>query len=275
MLVNSNRLLNDAYKNGYAIGAYNVNNLEWASCILKACEEDKAPVILAFTEGALSYIGGYHIAVGLIKSLVKDLNITIPFVIHLDHASSCESCKKAIDAGFTSVMLDASDKSFNDNVDMVSKVVEYAHSKNVSVEAELGSMDSNNLCSTEECNEFVISTGIDSLAPAIGNKHGFYSDEDDLNFELLGGICKETKVPLVLHGGSFLDKKKITTAIFCGISKININTELQDAWATEVKQFLKENPEAIDPRKIIGSGRLAIEKKVREKNALFGSKNKA
>ena len=272
MLVNGIDIINKAYKEGYAIGAYNVNNIEWAKVILEACQDDKAPVILAFTENAVKYIGGYGVAVSIVKSLIKDQNIDIPVVIHLDHAKSFESCKRAIDSGFTSVMIDASDKDFNENEEIVSKVAKYAHDKNVAVESELGNIDTNTLCTAYDCKEYVINTGIDFLAPAIGNKHGFYSSLDELEYNLLGEICKEVKIPLVLHGGSFLDNNKINTAIFCGVSKININTELQDAWAKAVKEYLKNNPDEYDPRKIIGSGISAIKKKVHEKNIIFGSK---
>ena len=283
MLVNSNIIFSDAAKKGYAIGAYNINNLEWAKYILEACEDDKSPVFLAFTEGAIDYIGGYNVAYNIIKTLIDELSITVPVVLHLDHGRTFESCKKAIDAGFTSVMIDASHKSLEENIDLTCIVTEYAKKHNVSVEAELGNIGDEEEreqnfgknCDIQECKEFVISTGIDSFAPAVGCKHGIYNEQPKLDFELLGAVCKETKIPLVLHGGSFLDDNKIRTAIFCGVCKININSEIQHAWASEVKNYINNNEDVIDPRKIISSGELAIKKVVHEKNKLFGSKNRA
>lgn len=283
MLVNSNVIFSDAAKKGYAIGAYNINNLEWAKYVLEACEDDKSPAVLAFTEGAIDHIGGYNVAYNIIKTLIDELSITVPIVLHLDHGRTFESCKKAIDAGFTSVMIDASHKSLVENIDLTCRVTEYAKKHNVSVEAELGNIGDEEgteltyarNCDIQECKEFVISTGIDSFAPAVGSMHGMYLKQPKLDFELLGAVCKETKIPLVLHGGSFLDENKIKTAIFCGVCKININSEVQHAWASEVKNYLNNNTYVIDPRKIIASGELAIKKVVHEKNKLFGSKNRA
>ncbi len=283
MLVNSNELLKLALKDNYAVPAYNINNLEWARYILEACQDDKSPVILAVSEGAASYMGGYKVVSSLVKSLLDELKITIPVVLHLDHGKSFEVCKKAVDAGFTSVMIDASSKPFEENIDETLKVVEYASDREVSVEAEIGSLneEDNNDNNTsiystpEEAKDFVFQTNINSLAPAIGNKHGLYKGEPKLDYELLGAICKSVKIPLVLHGASGLDENKIKTAIFCGITKININTDIQLAWAEEVKHYIENNPEEYDPRKIISSGKSAIKKVVHEKNRLFDSVNRA
>lgn len=274
MLVNSNLILSNALKGEYAIAQYNINNLEWTRFILEACQEDKSPVILGVSEGAIKYIGGFETVTNLVKSLIKDLNITIPVVLHLDHGSTVDICKNAIDSGFTSVMLDASTKSFEDNVKDTNEVINYAKKKNVSVEAEIGSIGGENT-SVDEAREFVIQTGVDSLAPAIGNLHGVYKKEAKLDFDLLGGISKTVKIPLVLHGASGLDENKIKTAIFCGVSKININTDLQIAWSLSVRNYLNYEKEVYDPRKIIRSGEVALKKKVHEKNKLFGSINKA
>ncbi len=283
MLVNSNELLKSALQNNYAVPAYNINNLEWARYILEACEDDKSPVILAVSEGAVSYMGGYKVVSSLVKSLLDELKITIPVVLHLDHGKSFEVCKKAVDAGFTSVMIDASSKPFEENIDETLKVVKYANDRGVSVEAEIGSLneDDNNdniasIYSTpEEAKNFVFQTNVNSLAPAIGNKHGLYKGEPKLDYELLGSICKVVKIPLVLHGASGLDENKIKTAIFCGISKININTDIQLAWSKEVRYYIENNPNEYDPRKIISSGKNAIKKVVHEKNRLFDSVNRA
>ncbi len=282
MLVNSDSLLSMASKEGYAVPAYNINNLEWARFILEACQEDKSPVILAVTEKSISYFGGTKVIYNMVKGLVDELSITIPVVLHLDHGSSVEICKKAIDSGFTSVMMDASRKSMQDNVSDTNEVISYAANKNVSVEAEIGVLNEeegesleNDSVTPEDAKEFVLQTGVSSLAPSVGNKHGIYKDEPKLDFELLGLICKSVKIPLVLHGASGLNDNMIKTAIFCGVAKININTDLQIVWADAVRRFLDYNKKEYDPRVIIASGEQAIKKMVHYKNNLFGSKNRA
>lgn len=282
LLVNSDSLLSMASKEGYAVPAYNINNLEWARFILEACQEDKSPVILAVTEKSISYFGGTKVVYNMVKSLIDELSITIPVVLHLDHGSSVEICKKAIDSGFTSVMMDASRKSMQDNVSDTNEVISYAANKNVSVEAEIGVLNEeegepleNDSVTPEDAKEFVLQTGVSSLAPSVGNKHGIYKDEPKLDFELLGLICKSVKIPLVLHGASGLNDNMIKTAIFCGVAKININTDLQIVWADAVRRFLDYNKKEYDPRVIITSGEQAIKKMVHYKNNLFGSKNRA
>lgn len=274
MLVNGIDLIKKASKEDFAIPAYNINNLEWAKFILEACNVDRSPVILGVSESAVKYFGGYKTVHNVVNSLIKDLKIKIPVVLHLDHGKSFESCKEAIDAGFTSVMIDASDKSLEDNIETTKKVVEYATPKQVCVEAELGALEGE-CTSVDEAEQFVSETGINTLAPAIGNKHGIYDKDFDINFELLGEICKKTKVPLVLHGASGLDDNKIKTAIFCGVSKININTDLQLIWSKSVKLFLQNNPREYDPRKIIKSGEDNFKSIIHYKNNLFGSTNRA
>lgn len=278
MLVNSNALLINALKKGYAIPSYNINNLEWAKDVLEACDEDNSPVILAVSEKTVSYLGSCKIISSMIKSLISELNIKVPVVLHLDHGTSFESCKKAIDAGFTSVMIDASSFPLDENVRVTNQVIDYARSRGVSVEAEIGalsSLDGNPVLTTlEEAGEFVALTNVDALAPAIGNAHGVYKKTPEIDFELLGAICKEVRIPLVLHGASGLDDNKIKTAIFCGVSKINVNTDLMLAWSLAVRQYLADNPEAYDARKIIGAGKKALKKIIHVKNKLFGSKNK-
>lgn len=283
MLVNSNALLINALKEGYAIPSYNINNLEWTKFILEACNSDRSPVILAATPSAINYFGGYKIIYAVVKNLIDELNIKVPVVLHLDHAGNFEACKSAIDAGFTSVMIDASNKSLEENIEITNRVVEYATSRGVSVEAEFGSLNETSdellqgysYTDVESSKEFVIATGINSFAPSVGNCHGIYKSDAKIDFELLGAICKNVKVPLVLHGASGLDDNKIKTAIFCGVSKININTDLQIAWSNEVRKYLEEKKEVYDPRKIIKSGEYALKRVVHEKNELIGSKNKA
>lgn len=278
MLVNSNSLLNNALKEGYAIPAYNINNLEWTKYILEACDEDKSPVILAVTEKTIEYFGGFKVVYNVVKSLIDELKIKVPVVLHLDHGSSIEACKKAIDEGFTSVMLDASKKSFDKNANDTIEVINYAKEKNVSVEAELGTINSketSEYTSASESKDFVLQTGVDSLAPSIGNKHGIYETTPNLDFERLGEICKLCKIPMVLHGASGLDDNKIKTAIFCGVCKININTDLQVVWANAVRDFLSYDKKVYDPRKIISSGETEIKKLIYKKNSILGSKNRA
>lgn len=274
MLVNSRELLIKASKDGYAIGAYNINNLEFSRYILEACNEDKAPVIIAVSEPAINYMGGYEVVSSIVRSLINDLNIKVPVVLHLDHAKSFESCKKAIDKGFTSVMIDASDKTLEENILITNKVKEYADPRGVTVEAELGSL-TGLYTDVNDCMSFISETKVDSLAPSIGNKHGIYKEEANLNFELLGNICKEAKLPLVLHGASGLDDNKIKTAIFCGVSKININTDIQLVWSKKVREFINENKNVYDPRLIIASGKQAVKDLIHEKNELLESKRKA
>ena len=274
MLVNIKNILENAYKNEYAVPAYNINSIEWAKFILEACNEDKSPVILEVTPSSIEYIGGYETVYNAVKSLIKELNIKVDVALHLDHAKDFETCKKAIDAGFRSVMIDASNKVLDENIDIVSKVVEYAHNNNTCVEAELGSIDGEK-CSYEEVEKFVEETGIDTFAPAVGNKHGIYTTDADIDFELLGSISKLVKLPIVLHGASGLDENKITTAIFCGVAKININTDLQYAWAEGVRKYLEYDKDVYDPRKIIGSGSSEIKRVIHQKNILLKSINKS
>lgn len=283
MLVNSNHLLESALKEGYAVPSYNINNIEWTRFILEACNDDKSPVILAVTPGSVNYFGGYKVVYNVVKSLIDELNVKVPVVLHLDHGKSFFDCKNAIDSGFTSVMVDASDKELDENIKITNEVIEYASKRNVSVEAELGSFGGDDekkqgeysYTNIESSKEFVIATGVDSLAPSVGNFHGVYEKQPFLDFELLGAICKNVKIPLVLHGASGLDENKIKTAIFCGVSKININTDLQIAWSNAVRNYLKENKEVYDPRKIIKSGEHALKAEIHRKNILFESKNKA
>ena len=281
MLINSNLILGKALKEGYAVPAYNINNLEWTRFILEACNEDKSPVILGITPKTVQYFGGYKLVVALVRNMIKELKINIPVVLHLDHASSFEECKSAIDAGFTSVMIDVSDRLLEENIRITSLVVDYAKEKNVSVEAELGDFGSDDITYSnylyarlDECKNFVIDTSIDSLAACIGNKHGIYDGSESLDFNLLGAICKEVKIPLVLHGASGLDENKIKTSVFCGVAKVNINTDLQVAWATAVRKYLDYDKDVYDPRKIIKSGEKELKKIIHEKNNILGCKNK-
>ena len=280
MLVNFNVMLNNAKKGHYAVPHFNINDLEWTKYILEECQELNVPVILGVSEGAAKYMGGYNTIVGMVKGLIEDLEITIPVCLHVDHGQSFETCKKAIDAGFTSVMIDASKYEIDENIKITKEVVEYAHARGVSVEAEVGHIGGteDNITSTEtnatldECQEIFLGTGIDALAPALGSVHGFYKGEPNLNFERMSLINRSLPIPLVLHGGSGIPDDKIKKAIECGTSKINVNTELQAAWSAAVREFLNDDTKAYDPRKVIGSGEKAIKAKIREKVQLFSTK---
>lgn len=277
MLVNSKEILEKAKQGNYAVPHFNINNLEWTRYILEEMQELNSGVILGVSEGAIKYMGGVNVVANLVKSLIKDLNIQIDVVLHLDHGSSFEICQKCIDAGFTSVMIDASHYPLLENINITKRVVEYAHSKNVTVEAEIGQiggseddMEGKNYnAKLEDVITLVNSTHIDSIAPALGSVHGLYKGKPNLDFITMKKISENVSIPLVLHGGTGIPDNLIQEAIRNGINKININTELQIAWASEVRKFLKENETAYDPRKVIASGEKAIKKVVKEKTKLF------
>ena len=277
MLVNSKEILEKAKQGNYAVPHFNINNLEWTRYILEEMQELNSDVILGVSEGAIKYMGGVNVVANLVKSLIKDLNIQIDVVLHLDHGSSFEICQKCIDAGFTSVMIDASHYPLLENINITKRVVEYAHSKNVTVEAEIGQiggseddMEGKNYnAKLEDVITLVNSTHIDSIAPALGSVHGLYKGKPNLDFITMKKISENVSIPLVLHGGTGIPDNLIQEAIRNGINKININTELQIAWASEVRKFLKENETAYDPRKVITSGDKAIKKVVKEKTKLF------
>lgn len=276
MLVNSREMLLEAKQKKYAVPQFNINNLEWTKNILEKCQEMNLPVILGVSEGAIKYMGGCNTVVGMVKGLIQDLNITIPVCLHVDHGQSFEMCKKAIDAGFTSVMIDASKHPLEENLAITKQVVDYAHMHNVTVEAEVGHIGgtednitaTSNNATLEDCLE-IAKAGIDSLAPALGSVHGLYKGDPNLDFETMKNINETLPIPLVLHGGTGIPEADIKKAIECGISKININTELQIAWHDGVVEFIKNDNETYDPRKVIGSGKENMMKAIEEKNKMF------
>ncbi|APH03362.1 class II fructose-bisphosphate aldolase [Bacillus weihaiensis] len=283
-LVSMTEMLNKAKDNGYAVGQFNLNNLEFTQAILQAAQEEKSPVILGVSEGAARYMGGFKTVVKMVEGLLEDYSITVPVAIHLDHGSSFDKCKEAIDAGFTSVMIDASHHPFEENIETTSKVVEYAHSKGVSVEAELGTVGGQEddviaegviYADPKECDELVKRTGIDCLAPALGSVHGPYKGEPNLGFAEMEEIANLTGMPLVLHGGTGIPTKDIQKAVSFGTAKINVNTENQIASAKVVRQVLADKPEEYDPRKYLGPARDAIKETVIGKMREFGSSNQA
>ena len=268
MLVNSNKMLEIARSKNEVVFQFNINNLEWTKIILLKCNELGVPVILGASEGAIKYMGGYFVVSSLVKALIKDLGVSIDVCLHLDHGSSFDSCKMAIDAGFTSVMIDASKLELDDNIRETKRVVDYAHQFNVSVEAEIGhvggiedNVSSNILLADyDECLRFVRETNIDSLAPAIGTVHGIYKGELNIDYDLITKLRNNLSVPLVMHGGSGLSHDILRKAILCGISKININSDMQSVWHDEVVKFIQSNPSVYDPRKVIMSGKDSMDK---------------
>ena len=266
MLVNGKKMLEEARRNRSVVYHFNINNLEWTRIILEECNKLAVPVILGVSEGAIKYMGGPDVVVSITKSLIKDLKIETDVCLHLDHGSSFESCKAAVDAGFTSVMIDASKLELTDNIRETKKVVDYAHQYNVTVEAEIGHVGGMEdgvvgsilLADFDECVKFVDETGIDSLAPAIGTVHGIYKGELNIDFDLIKKLHDSIDIPLVMHGGSGLDHSILKKAILCGINKINVNSDIQSVWHDEVVKFINDNPDVYDPRKVIMSGEKAM-----------------
>lgn len=280
MLVNFIDMLQKAKEEHYAVPHFNINNLEWTKYILEECNKLNIPVIIGVSEGAAKYMGGFIAVSSMVRGMIESLSINIPVCIHLDHGSTYENCVSAIDAGFTSVMIDASKHPLEENISITKKVVEYAHARGVSVEAEVGhiggtedNITGNSLNATlDDCIKLYEATGIDSLAPALGSVHGFYKDEPNLDFITMKSINEALPIPLVLHGGSGIPEDKIKTAISCGISKININTELQSVWSKALRKYLSENETVYDPRKIIGSGEQAIKDEIDKIVTIFGTR---
>lgn len=283
-LVSMKEMLNNALAGKYAVGQFNINNLEWTQAILDAAQAEQSPVILGVSEGAARYMGGFKVITAMVAALIDEKKITVPVAIHLDHGSSFEKCKEAIDAGFTSVMIDASHHPFAENIETTKKVVDYAHAKGVSVEAELGTVggqeddviaDGVVYADAQECLELVTKTGIDCLAPALGSVHGPYKGEPNLGFKEMEEICELTKMPLVLHGGTGIPTHDIQKSISLGTAKINVNTENQIVFAKVAREILTTDLEVYDPRKFLGPGKEAIKETVIGKIREFGSNGKA
>lgn len=220
-LVSMTDMLNKALEGKYAVGQFNINNLEWTQAILGAAEEEKSPVILGVSEGAARHMGGFTTVVKMVEGLIHDMKISVPVAIHLDHGSSFDKCKDAIDAGFTSVMIDGSHHPIAENIEMTKKVVEYAHAKGVSVEAEVGTVGGQEddviggiqYADLNECIALVKETGVDTLAPALGSVHGPYHGEPNLGFKEMEEIRDAVKLPLVLHGGTGIPLHDIQKSI--------------------------------------------------------------
>ena len=287
MLVSAKEMLQKAKAEGYAVAQININNLEWIKAVLSTVEELKSPVILGVSEGAAKYMGGYENVMAMVSTLDKAMNITVPVAVHLDHGSY-EGAFKAIRAGFTSVMFDGSHYPLEENLKKTQEVVAVAHAVGVSVEAEVGSIGgeedgvvgAGELADPEEC-RIIAATGVDLFAAGIGNIHGKYpANWKGLDFGVLKTVSEVTNgVPLVLHGGTGIPADQITKAISLGIAKINVNTELQLAFAAATRKYIEEGKDleskGFDPRKLLNPGYLAMKQVIKDKLTMFGSVNKA
>ncbi len=283
MLVSMKDMLTKAQEGKYAVAQININNLEWTKAVLEVVSETNSPVILGVSEGAAKYMGGYTTVSNMVNGLMKDMNISVPVTLHLDHGQTFESCKKAIDAGFTSVMIDGSHHPIDENIVITKEVVDYAHSKGATVEAEVGTVGGEEdgviggikYADLEECKRMVNEANIDALAAALGSVHGEYDGDPVLGFDEMKEISDATKAPLVLHGGSGIPEEQIKKAIERGHAKINVNTECQQAFTKATKEFLESGTTVYDPRKVLAPGKEAIKKVVKEKLEEFGSLSKA
>ncbi|WP_213950684.1 class II fructose-1,6-bisphosphate aldolase [Tepidanaerobacter syntrophicus] len=281
MLVSSKEMLNKARQNNYAIAAFNIHNLETLKATVEAAKEERAPLILQTTPGTCEYAGiDYLVAMAHTASNKAD----IPIALHLDHGNSLDLAIKCIDAGYTSVMIDGSMLPFNENVSLVKQVVEYAHKKQVQVEAELGHISGveENISSShevltdpKEAAEFVNRTGVDSLAIAAGTAHGVYKGKPEIHFDIIQNIRQLVNVPLVLHGCSGVPEEDVKQAIKCGICKINIATDIKIAFADELKKFFVSQPDETDPRKYFKPAIKAVKDVVKSKIHMAESYNKA
>jgi len=276
-------LLERAMAGGYAVGAFNTNNLEITLSIVEAAAAERSPLILAVSPGAMKYAGVAYLAA---IARVASEEIDVPMSLHLDHGTNLEEVRTALDHGFSSVMIDGSALPFEENVSLTREVVEMAHARGASVEGELGRLvGTEDLVSVSEreasmtdpdqAAEFVERTGIDALAVSIGNAHGWYKGEPELDFVRLRRIREKVSVPLVLHGASGIPDEMIREACSIGVDKINIDTEVRDAFRRGVADFLQRNPEIIDPRKILTPAREAMREVVARKMRLFGCAGKA
>lgn len=285
-IVSMKEMLEKAKDEGYAVGQFNLNNLEYTQAILQAAEEEQSPVILGVSEGAARYMGGYKLAYAMVKALMEEYGTTVPVAMHLDHGPNFEQCALAIHAGFKSVMIDASHLPLDENIAITKKVVELAHLHGASVEAELGRIGGQEddlivedaeaaYAIPSECEKLVQETNVDCFAPALGSVHGPYKGEPNLGFKQMEEIMNLTNVPLVLHGGTGIPTEDIQRAISLGTAKINVNTENQIVQTKKVREILAEDPDVYDPRKYLGPSREAIKETVISKMREFGSSNKA
>lgn len=287
VLVSAKEMIEKAHEGHYAIGAFNINNMEWTKAILAACQQANSPVILQVSEGAAKYMCGFKQCVDMVKNIHDHMGITVPVALHLDHGTF-EGAKACIEAGFTSVMFDGSHYDFAENLEKSKEIIKLAHSQGVSVECEVGGIggtedgvtSNGELADPKECAE-IASLGVDFLAAGIGNIHGVYPEDwTGLNFERLAEIDAAVNgKPLVLHGGSGIPFDQVHKAITMGVSKINVNTDLQLVFAKATREYIEAGKDisgkGFDPRKLLKPGSDAIVAKVIEMVNQFGSADKA
>ncbi len=287
MLVSVTEMLKKAKEEKYAVGQFNINNLEWTKAILQTAQECNSPVILGVSEGAGKYMTGFKTVVNMVKGMIECMGITVPVAIHLDHGTY-QGALDAIEAGFSSIMFDGSHYDIQENIEKTKELVALANSKGISVEAEVGAIGgeedgvigSGEVADPEEC-KMIADLGVDILAAGIGNIHGKYPENwQGLNFEVLAKISEITHpMPLVLHGGTGIPEDMIKKAISLGVSKINVNTECQLAFTAATRKYIEDGKDlqgkGFDPRKVLAPGFEAIKATVKEKMELFGSVGKA
>lgn len=287
MLVSVSQMLKDAKAGQYAVGQFNINNLEWTKAVLLTAQENNSPVILGVSEGAGKYMGGYKTVVGMVNGMLEELKITVPVALHLDHGSF-DGAVKCINAGFSSIMFDGSHYGIEENIAKTKEIIAIAAAKGISVEAEVGSIGgeedgvigAGEIADPAEC-KLIADLGVDILAAGIGNIHGKYpANWPGLNFEALEKIKNLTgDMPLVLHGGTGIPADMIKQAISLGVAKINVNTECQLSFQAATRKYIEAGKDlegkGFDPRKLLGPGYEAIKTTVKEKMELFGSVNKA
>lgn len=282
MLVSMKEILKKAKENNYAIGQFNMNNFQWVQATLKVAEEEKSPVIIGTSDSIVDYLGGFNLIVTFVEKVMEEMKITVPVVLHLDHAQSVERCKEAIDAGYSSVMFDGSKLPLDKNIAFTKEVVDYARPKGVSVEAEIGSVGGNEdglvgeviYADPQECLRLVQETQVDVLAAALGSVHGPYKGEPKLGFKEMEEISNLIDIPLSLHGGSGIPENQIRKSIEYGHAKINVNTECSQAWAQTIRETLINDKELYNPKTILQPAYEAISEVVRKKIELFGSEDK-
>ena len=287
MLVSATEMLKKAKAGHYAVGQFNINDLEWTKAVLTAAEELRSPVILGVSEGAGKYMAGYRTVVGMVNGMIKEMDISVPVALHLDHGSY-EGCLKCIDAGFSSVMFDGSHYPIEENIEKTTELVKLCHGKGLSIEAEVGSIggEEDGVVGMGECADpqeckAIADLGVTMLAAGIGNIHGKYpANWAGLQFDVLDDIQKLTgEMPLVLHGGTGIPEDMIKKAISLGVAKINVNTECQISFAEATRKYIEAGKDlegkGFDPRKLLAPGAEAIKATVKEKMEIFGSIGKA
>jgi len=286
MLVSMEKMLNQGFAHQYAVGQFNIHNIEWTSAVLKSAQKLRSPIILGISGGTIKHMLGLKSIHDIVVNAMEYLQIDVPVALHLDHGQSYEACEAAIKAGFSSVMFDGSHLPFQENLEITQRLVEYAHRRGVSVEAELGTIAGSEdgivnshviYADPQECLTLVSQTGVDCLAAALGSTHGLYKGKAKIGFEEMQHIAQLVQVPLVLHGGTGISDDDMKKAISLGTAKINVNTENMYAWCLAVKaQFEDQNEHDInDPRKVITKGMLPVAEQVEKRMRLFGSAGRA